>query len=237
MPPERRCRDEDLRTARSDGAAFAGRRPAPTARGPRTRPEPTKSIFCVHMMAAPRQSPPPEEPAQRPRRRVSSCFLQPAQAGTRARPEERKRGHVGRISSVFWITTGCATRNSAARRPTLRFGPRRPTRKRRPDRQRGQHQRQAPAKGQEAQRALEGLVDREPAKKRRQRKVIPGRVVLEEVPVGKQAPEHAPRGVRVLESSGSKTGRRSPGCAQSAGRDGDQQRRHSPRARGRSPCE
>ena len=58
------------------------------------------------------------------------------------------------------------------------------------------------AKNRKCRAAVEGLVDREPAEERRQREVVPGRVMLEEVPVGKQAPEHAPGRVRVLELVG-----------------------------------
>ena len=54
---------------------------------------------------------------------------------------------------------------------------------------RGQRQRQETPEEQEMSSGVEGPIDREPAEERRQREVVPGRVVFEKVLVGEQPAE------------------------------------------------
>ena len=121
-------------------------------------------------------------------------------AGTRAPPTKKvSAGTSGRISSVLWINTGCPARNKAARRATRRVVPTPRDEEDQDHGKRCQRQRHETPEDQEMSGGVEGPIDREPAEERREREVVPGRVVFEEVLVREQPSEHAPGRVSVLE--------------------------------------
>ena len=150
-------------------------------------------------MAAPRQSPPPSEPTEASALPSPLAHEFPAAGTTSAPMKNSKAGTSGRISRVFWMKTGCAARNSPVRRPTLRFGHETSDANDENNRERRQHERDGATEEQKTSGGFKGLVDRKPMKERRQREVVPGRVMLEEVPVWEQALEHAPGRMGMLE--------------------------------------
>ncbi len=175
-------------------------RPSANAQSPSPRNAPgrTKSIFCVHMTAAPRQSPPPRN-QRRPGLGASSSVEQPAQQKPE-RAHERQEGRDVRTDLQRLLDEDRLCRDKQPRQKTHpAIGDQTSNANDEKDRQHGQRKREEAAEEQEVPGGFKGLVGRKPAEERRQTEVVPGRVMFEEVPVGNQALEHAPGRVGVLE--------------------------------------
>ena len=144
--PRRRARQH-----RGSGRATrAGRPPAPRIPGPSTcRAGRTAASACTSRPRRGRaRRPETSEAAGGRGLRARSARA----AGTRAPPMKNvSAGTSGRISIVLWMNTGCLARNSAARRPSRRLAPRRPT-----EDQRTQTAPSAPATGRAEDQEVRG---------------------------------------------------------------------------------
>ena len=140
VPPPRRAKAIQVatpgratpssRTRTADILASKARRLPANVQSPRPTSVPgrTNNNFCVHMIAAPRQSPPPQNHRSGWPRGACST-RSPCRRHQSAATNNVSAGTSGRISRVLWINIGCPARNNAARRATRRVVPRRATRK------------------------------------------------------------------------------------------------------------
>ncbi len=150
-------------------------------------------------MAAPRQSPPPRNQRRLRRRRGVFLVAHPAQQEPERAQEEQQGGHIGTDLQRLLDEDRLRREEETCEKTDGAIGGQASQPNGENNGQRAQPERDEPTEKQKVPRRFEGLVDGKPAEERRQPEVVPGRVVLEEVLVGKQPLEHAPGRVRVLE--------------------------------------
>jgi hypothetical protein len=180
---------------REQRAAAAGQRPESEARERARQRE--QHLLRTHDPGAEA-----EAAAEEPGEPSPGWFFRPGEgARQQAEPaqEEGERRHVG--TDLQRLLDDHRLRDEEQRRQQPHPAPRQnaPQDKEETRGQRGQRQRNAAREDQKVPGVRGRLVDREQVEERRQREVVPGRVMLEEVPIGKHPPEHAPGRVRMLE--------------------------------------